>query len=54
MEINVQVKSLKVKRKIKCICLDPVVQAVRASSQYTKVEGSIPDQSTYKNQPMNA
>ena len=32
----------------------PVAQLVRASSRYTKVAGSIPGQSTYKKQPMNA
>ena len=31
-----------------------VAQLVRASSQNTKVEGSIPGQGTYKNQPMSA
>ena len=31
-----------------------VAQLVRASSQNTKVEGSIPGQGTYKTQPMNA
>ena len=29
-----------------------VAQLVRASSQYTKVKGSIPRQGTYKNQPI--
>ena len=31
-----------------------VAQLVRASSQYTKVAGSIPGQGTRKTQPMNA
>ena len=30
-----------------------IVQLVRASSQYTKVAGLIPGQSTSENQPMN-
>lgn len=31
-----------------------VVPLVRASSRHVKVSGSIPSQSTYKDQPMNA
>ena len=31
-----------------------VAQLLRASSQYTKDEGSIPGQGTYKNQSMDA
>ena len=34
--------------------LGQVSQLVRASSQYTKVVGSIPYQGTYNKQPMNA
>ena len=35
-------------------CPGPVVLLVSALSQYTKVVGSIPGESTYKNQPMIA
>ena len=36
------------------ICPGWVAQLVRVSSQYTKVPGSTPSQSSHKNQPMNA
>ena len=41
---------------LKTACYGPgqVAQLVRASSQCTKVVGSIPAQGTCKNQPMNA
>ena len=51
---GIKQKKKKNPTKNKTVASSSVSQLIRASSQYTKVVGSIHGQDTYKNQPINA